>query len=226
MDGVLGLGAASGLTAAAGGEVGSVCFGCLDAPPCRARRSEVRGRGGLWVLGSLQGNARWDDGVGDWECRPDGQVKKWKCKLKSDRGQGRARGRGRDLNCWAPRTGPGARKTGGCGFNVPGQRSRCGEGGASGCPGPAKAGVDTPQSMPPPLAPFASGFWSVWCGVVWTGRDSSSEPSGFKTTGGGRMATVGALLARRLNQKVSPPRPNRRLVPLFLLDPTKCPMPD
>lgn len=53
-------------------------------------RSAVSGpkKRGAWsgggALGSLQGNARWDDGVGDWECRSDGmdRVKKRKGSKK------------------------------------------------------------------------------------------------------------------------------------------------
>lgn len=87
----------------------------------------------------------------------------------SDRGQGRARGWGRDLNCWAPRTGPGARKTGGCGFNVPAievrgggslglSRSRQGRGRYNQC-----------HLLRLPLH-LDSGlvWWAVWCGLDWT----------------------------------------------------------
>lgn len=139
----------------------------------------------------------------------------------SDRGQGRARGWGRDLNCWAPRTGPGARKRAGVVLTC--QRSRCGEGGASGCPGPAKAGVDTINATS-----FVSlCIWiPVWCGglsgVVWTGLPSSSEALGFQDNRRWEVANCWCLAGQAAQSRGVTPTPDRHhrhsFFPLFLFD--------
>lgn len=139
----------------------------------------------------------------------------------SDRGQGRARGWGRDLNCWAPRTGPGARKTGGCGFNVPAIEVRGG-----GSLGLSRSRQGRGRYNQCHLLRLPCIWIPVWCGglsgVVWTGLPSSSEALGFQDNRRWEVANCWCLAGQAAQSRGVTPTPDRHhrhsFFPLFLFD--------